>query len=223
MDLVLAAIAIISFAWGAHAGAQEVQRRRKLRRDLAELLQFLRRLVRLDRRLCAVVAELDDRLAAGAAWEGPDAWPRPLKGRLIYLDGMIDELDRAIAQVRALEADGSTERLRADIERLARVLREAADEYQSGTFCSYREFEGEAITLDRRGAFETTPTLHTSSERRVRELRDEATLLFRTCWYRLDADHTAERYKAVWPVERHEAQHINTAAVWATEPNPIDW
>ena len=221
METALSITALVTFAWTAKTVFGELRRRRRLHRNHEYLLQFLRRLARLDRRLCALVAELDERLTVGTGREGPDAWPRPLKGRLTYLDATIDELERTVAQVRAVEADGATERLRADVERLSRVIRDAASEYLSGTVCSYREGRGQPIYSAQAGSFAITPTLHGTQALLVRELPEEATMLFRTCWYRLQADSMAERYRALWPIEQHEVSHINTEAVWRTEPHPV--
>jgi hypothetical protein len=172
------------------------------------------------RRITALAADLDAAFTTGVGWAGWEIWPHALGGRITYLDGTIDGLERDRAAIRAIDATGSTERLRQDIERMAEILRTVATTYRAGTIESYRLCNGEPIPSGAAGR-EDTPALGSNPGWKVGELRDEFTLLARTVRHRLDDEHGAERLTARWPITRAECEAIRATDSWGSEPQPI--
>lgn len=214
VEVVGTAASVVALAAATVSGWRwwETHRARRL------LTGWVHRLYRLDRRLVAVVCELDAALAVGVGWAGWAIWPHQLAGRITYLDGLVDDLERSRAELRAIDANGGTERLRADVERMADLLRLAAVTYRAGTIESYREVDGAQMPPGATGR-EPTPTLGTNDVAAFAALRDEFTLVARTVAHRLDDGDRAERYRALWPVQRSECA-LDIEQLWGSEPRP---
>jgi hypothetical protein len=187
----------------------------RARRARGRLGQWARKLHRFDRRVVACVGELDAVFDEGPGWAGWAIWPDSLRDMLAYLDDTIDQLERASAELRAIDAPGAVERLRVDVEQMATVLRLAAVTYRAGAIESYRESSGEAIPMGATGR-EPTPVLGSNSTAELGALRDEFTLLARTVADRLGDEEHAEKYRAVWPIARAECLRD----AWGSEPRP---
>lgn len=215
VEVIGAAASAVALA-GTSIGVGRWWRTRRVHRLLT---MWVGKLLRYDRRIVALVGELDVAFDAGVGWTGHSIWPHELGGRIAYFDGLIDDLERARAELRAIDASGGTERLRADVERMAEVLRAAARTYRAGTIESYRDSNGAAIQYGASGR-DVAPTLGSNSISEFGAVRDEFTLLARTVAYRLGEEDRAEGYRAIWPVFRGECV-ADIDKAWGGEPRPI--
>lgn len=200
---------------------RHVFRRVRAGRTRRRIHELLRRIRRIELRLSALAAELDNRLGRGVTWAGLDIWPIELRGHLVYVRALLEEAERSEAMLRALDASGADERLRADVERLYVIFRQVGREYIDGSMKTYRQHFGEPIEMSA-GGREVTLTLADESASAINDLRDEFTTLMRTCLYRLEADEHAEEYGVYWPIQRFEVERVAELDVWATEPPPLD-
>lgn len=207
------AVAVASFFRSTLASIRERRRRH-------DLVEWLKRVLRIERRLSALAADLDDISVQGVTWAGWEAWPVEARGHAHYLAGFIDETERAEAAVRALDASGPLERLRADVEQLYVILRVAADHYYEGARRHYRDSNGEPSGAGAAG-HEPVAMLADHSVDRVRELRANFVTLARSCLYRLGHEGHAEALQVRWPIVRSDVTAAHELNVWATEPRPI--
>lgn len=180
----------------------------------------LRRFIRLDRRLAALVAELTWRLNDGVGWAGWSLWPEPLEGRLTYMEALIDELEHDVAQVRGLSADAGLERLRSDIESLGDLLRRAFTAYLEGTIGTYQQSEGKPIEQSPtgRGVVAAAGTADTDQ---LAELRRQVRLLARSAAYQMKEEGWVRGLLGEWAIFDFELPE-ETDHLWRGEPRPFD-
>ena len=185
--------------------------------------QHLYRLRRLDRRLTVLIIEVDQRLSRGIGWFGSSEgnWDNPLVGHMRYFDGIATELEHSTADLRAMNAFGATERLRADLERLTDSLRKVAEIPTTLT-------RGSRISILAASPSNTgfkmtlSPPLRCDQNTSTRSTNFVARPnFFRTSIYRLYGNDYISGYEAEWPVEVRPDKHIDTAPLWGGEPRPI--
>lgn len=209
------AFAIVIGLRGAVLAVTRWFRQRSVARDLRARLG---RLAKLDTRLAAVAVDLEDLQTQGTGWGGWDLPPRNLGAYWTYLVGLQEELEFTIAEVRAIDAEGPSERLRADIEELADVLRRAAELYESGSAAAYRAAEGRALGISAGGRAPIKP-LQEADLALAQLLRLRTQLLFRTCCQRLTG-RPGEGW-GVWPIYEWEIERLRNRDLWRGSPKPI--
>lgn len=170
-----------------------------------------------------LIIEVDQRLSRGIGWFGQSEgnWDNPLVGHMRYFDGIAVELEHSTADLRAMNAFGSIERLRADLERLTNCLREVADLYHDDSWTAYVDARGESIEYGREDEIEPTITLRADHLDKIIQLRRQCELLFRTSMYRLYGSDSISGYEAQWPVESRPNRNLDTDPLWGSEPRPI--
>jgi uncharacterized membrane protein YccC len=190
-------------------------RRRRQRHRLEDMTQ---RLQALADEVKTVAVEIDHRHSAGVEWAGIAIWPEALAPLIDALDRLIDESDLLTARARGIAADAATERLRADVERSAAVLRAAADAYRRGAIANYQNHMGKPIPPGATGR-DFSAALTPDGAGEVDQLRKSFTLLIRTCLYQLGRDGDAREYEASWPIRRWEVFELDPHwAPPATQP-----
>jgi hypothetical protein len=214
LGAIASAAALVAVAAQVWSWIQQGRRRRRLD-------EHLHRLWRLDRRLVALISEVEARLTNGVGWYGFSIWPPALRGHLIYLAGLLDELERTTAELRSLDADGPVERLRHDLERLTVVMHEAGELYERGIIDRYRRSNGAAVGVSPAGR-EPTPALEEEQVDRVERLRREAQLLFRTAYHQLHRENVAERYRTEWPTLHRAFRQPTDPDLWGSEVRPME-
>lgn len=211
ISAIAASTVIAAFLLSAWKGWQNRQRRQRL-------WEHLHRLVRLDRRLVALVVEVDQALGRGVGWIDRDTVPPALGGYVIYLQALIAELEITAADLSAMEANGAVERIRSDLVLLAQRLREAMNMYLTGMLATYRQSCGVPVAYRPRSC---TVVLRAEDVTRARELRLQARLLFRTLLRRLRGEHFWNDYECEWPIEVRPSADMGTAELWRGEPQAM--
>lgn len=213
----LGALAAITALIGACGAAQRRLRDRRLK---SHLVIQLGRLRRLDRRITALVIEVDQAFGSGLGWHGPLAAPAPISGHMRYFIGLLDELEFSTADLRAMDTSGSVERLRSDMELLASLMRDAIAAYQKGIWAAYRSCKGKPIAYDPEAGAPTV-TLRPDDLDEAEDRRRHAELLFRTCLNRFSRPGAEVTYRTHWPTEERPCPHLETDGIWGGEPRPI--
>lgn len=201
--------------------ARSTSRHVAARRRRDQLAEWLKRALRIQARLSALAAELDDYFVAGVTWAGYEIWPFEVRGHIYYLDGLIDEAERNEAAVRALDTDGANERLRADVEQLYVLFRMAATQYLDGSRACYQDSGGAPLEVGAAGRDLIGPVMHDNGAAEVRAARASFTTLARSCLYRLELEWLAETLEVRWPIQRRDKEAAHGLNVWASEPRPI--
>lgn len=214
----LGALAAVTALIGASSAAKKSVRDRHLSNRLRIQLWRLRR---LDRRITALVIEVDQAFERGLGWRGNRTVPRPISGHMRYFLGLLDELEFSTADLRAMDTSGSVERLRSDMESLASLMRDTIDAYQKGIWATYRSCEGKPIPYDPDDGVPTV-ALRPDDVEEAETRRRHAELLFRTCISRLAGSDAAGNYRTQWPTEDRPCPHMNTDPIWGGEPRPIN-
>lgn len=209
-------VAIVAALAGVLLATRRWSRRRAVSVKLAG---HLGRLAKIDRRIAALAVDLEQRQTEGTGWGGWDLPPPHLQSHWTYLDGLQGELEFTIAEVRALDAEVSGERLRGDVEELADVLRRVARLYRAGSAASYRASEGKPTGNSAGGSAPIKP-LQEVDLAPAESLRLRTQLLFRTCHYRLAG--SAGREWAEWPIYEWEAARLEGQDLWGGSPRPIE-
>jgi hypothetical protein len=189
------------------------------RRTRYQLETALRRFLRLDRRLRALVAEITWQLAKGVGWAGFAIWPKPLEGHLVYLENLTTELEHDIAFVRGFTADASLERLRADVEEIGDRLRDVYGTYLRGTIRAYQESQGQPITLSATGRAPVA-SLTAETGQTLIEQRRLIGILFRSSSYRLQREDLERFPTGRWAIVESELPDPSDD-LWGSEPRPF--
>jgi hypothetical protein len=180
----------------------------------------LRRFIRLDRRLTALVAEVTWKFRDGVGWTGWAIWPKPLEGHFTYMANLATELEHDIAAVRGLDADASLERLRADVEELGECLRRAYEIYTDGSIRAYQQSDGEPIPFSATGRALVAP-LRDADGAELSQLRRRVRLLVRSAAYQLKEEEWAHLPAGEWAFTETELP-TDTENLWAAgEPRPF--
>lgn len=206
----------VAVATSVRSGLRKLRERRRR----SDLIDWLQRLLRIERRLSALAADLDDKFVQGVTSSERDVWPVQLRGHAFYLADLVDEAERAEAAVRAMDTEGALERLRADVEQLYVVFRTAADEYLRGAQRRYRASHEQPTPVGA-AADEGVAMLDADAAERVRALRANFMTLTRSCLYRLGNEGHAEALEVCWPIARRDVAAAHELNVWSTEPRPI--
>lgn len=191
------------------------------RRVLAELTTQVQRLLHVDRRLVVLVVDIDRLLSRGVGWHGVAIEPPMLRGHRTYMRAQIDELERARARVRALEARGGTDRVRETVEDAIDILRRAYTIYFDGCMDAYGNAGGEPIPPGATGRDPTALLVASAEAEAVRELRKDMELAVRTVAHQLDRPAVAEQFRCRWPVTRFDVGIAAESDLWRGEPQPI--
>ena len=183
------------------AAIQQVTARRRRHVTVSNLEREVRRLLRLRQRLHAWLAtvaqdtDVNDHCA----------------GYVAYYAGTSDELERTIAEIRSIDAEGAHERLRSDVELLARcLLRQwdnAATHLPSGSLKEGLRHPFGFHAIDR------AKHVDTASEER------EVVLLLRSIMHRLHRVNHAEVIDLVLPLDPHHVYNLDQ--MWGAEVRPL--
>ena len=169
------------------AAIQQVLARRRRNSTLAQLELEVGRLLRMRRWLHAWAASVaqDPSLTEHA------------DGYLSFYAGASDELERTVADIRAIDAEGSVERLRDDVEKAATALLRQWDEAST-------RLPSQVVELGLRHPF----GLHSIDRAREVDVAAEERLLvtlLRSVMHRLERHDDAEGIAHVLPLDpRHE-------------------
>jgi hypothetical protein len=190
---------------GLDVVADEIARvLRTVSRD--SLVQELRGLLRVDRQIRAVAAELDVRLCddPGVGWAGWSIWPAALDTHLRHLNKTMLELDAVTARLNAYQVDRDSDRERRDLERLSRDLRDTAERYYTGTVATYRASSGEVLPIPPNRDV-VSPTLAGTEPITFEKWRRRVLERFRSVADRLGVLEELDDRTASWPVWSYEA------------------
>lgn len=157
----------------------------------------------LDAELREVVISLDSAFTAGTGWRGMVEFPAALKTLIDRLLSQRQELDRVIAAIRAIWAEGANERARASVEEAAEGLREAVEVYMAGAREKYLDSMGNPIPhgATGRGYTHAIPTgVEESMQRFRRKVREN----LRSAVLQLGPSELEDQALAVWPVREWE-------------------
>jgi hypothetical protein len=188
--LAIVAAVLALLRWGRGVGV-----RQQLRLVLETLRDY-------DALLSRGVRAIESAFESGVGWRGWAIWPEGLAEHLNRLETIDDTLDELIAHLRAVDAHGSNERVRAVLEELAIDLQTAVATAIAGTIQFYRATEGEptprSATL--RGYVFTVPP---GGELAAEERQRHVALHFRTVSIQLDRE-IARADVAQWPVRERD-------------------
>jgi hypothetical protein len=170
------------------------------------LVEELRGLLRADRQIRAVAAELDVRLCddPGVGWAGWSIWPAALDTHLRFLNKMMLDLDAATARLNAYQVDREIDRERRDLEQLSRDLRDTAERYFTGTIATYRASFGEVLPVPPNRDI-TSPALAGSEPITFEKWRRRVLERFRSVADRLGVPEELDDRTAAWPLRSYEA------------------
>jgi len=191
------------------------------------LVEELRGLLTMDRRIRAVAAELSVRLCAdpGVGWSGWSIWPEGLASHLRYLTKTMLELDTITARLNAFRVDRDSERERGDLEQLSRDLRDTAERYFDGTIASYRVSFGEVLPIPPNGEI-MTPALAGMEPITFEKWRRRILERFRSVAARLNVSEEIDDRTSTWPMMFYEAADAvseeGIVSLWAPEGRPSE-
>jgi hypothetical protein len=229
----LADLRAVTTANGLGAVADEIARvLRTVSRG--QLVEELRRLLRTDRHIRAVAAELDVRLCddPGVGWAGWSIWPEALDGHLRYLNKTMLELDAVSARLNAYQVDRETDRERRDLEQLSRDLRDTIERYYTGTIATYRASWGEVLPIPANRDI-ISPTLAGNEPITFDKWRRRVLERFRSVAARLEVPDELDDRTAAWPIwayeaadavydEDGEASAEKSRTLWAPDDRPAE-
>jgi TIR domain len=198
------------------------------------LAEELRGLLRADRQIRAVAAELDVRLCddPGVGWAGWSIWPAALDTHLRYLNKTMLELDAVTARLNAYQVDREIDRERRDLEQLSRDLRDTAERYFTGTITTYRASSGEVLPIPPNRDI-ASPTLAGTEPITFEKWRRRVLERFRSVADRLGVSEELGDRIASWPLWSYEAAGAvydgdgaasakKSQELWAPEDRPSD-
>lgn len=203
MDSFGPILGAVASALAIFAAALAAWRWNRARRQRNRLGQTVAGLQAAASTLRSTVVQIDHRMSDGVGWAGWDIWPDDLGLHITTLDELILNAEATAARARGMAVEPGLERLRADVEQCALLLRLGAEVYRSGTIANYRAIEGKPVPPGH-GGRDVTAAVHPDNENDVRDVSREFTRLVRSCLYQVRSDDAARSYEAEWPATRAE-------------------
>lgn len=183
------------------AAVQQVLVRSRRRNTEDELRQMIFRLLRLRRWLIAWIASVAQNRNAEAS-----------NGHLSFYAGAAQELEQHVAAIRAIDADGAVERLRADVEHAARCIHRQWD--WAATMIPAGRLLTDLKHPHGLHAIERSKEIDLASEER------QLVLLLRTIMWRLGNADEAEYIDEILPLDPD--RHYDVDELWGNDVRPLD-